>query len=343
MISRFFSRRLMVLVAATASLLTSHADDETFSYIPDINGVFRGRWEVETTNGYSHFQVRNARLSVSGKVAPILSYMFNTDLCDRGKILILDAYANVLPARGVNINVGQYRMPFGIESFRGPGTYFFSNRSYIGKYVNNYRAVGVSAGYTLPSAPLSVEAGVFNPTVIEDHSTWVKKYAYAGRIQFTPSGWLFATGFESIIPGATRINLFSVTARWTFDHLLVEGEYMARMYSHKAHKTTNAFNIFANYDFPLKKGLFDIWSVQARFDGMTDLASGTTADSETNSKLATTQQGRKRLTLGTTLDYKYKRLRASICLNYEKCWFDNHVTPAKNKDDLVCAELIVKF
>lgn len=323
--------------------LAAWAENETFSYVPEIHGVFRGRWELETHDGYSHFQVRNARVSVSGNAAPIISYMLNTDLCDRGKIMLLDAYVKVNPVKGFDITVGQYRMPFGIESFRGPGGYYFNNRSFIGKHVNNYRAVGASVGYTLPKQPLSFEAGVFNPTVMDDQTTWVKKYAYAGRIVYKPSHWVLATGFESIRPADVRINLASATVGYSYGHFYAEGEYMARWYTNSAHKTTQSYNFFANYDFPLKKGFFDIWSVQARFDGMTDLASGSQSDPDVKGKLSTTAAGRKRLTVGTTLDYKYKRIRAAVRLNFEKYWYDNNVEPSLGNGDVLSAELIVKF
>lgn len=327
-----------VLIAVTAS-----AANDSISYIPKVHGVFRGRWELETVDGYSHFQVRNARVSVDGNAAPIITYKFNVDLCDRGKLMLLDAYATVMPVRGLDILVGQYRMPFGIESFRGPGAYYFNNRSFIGKQVNNYRAVGVSVGYTLPKVPLIFEAGAFNPTVMDDQMTWVKKYAYAGRIVFKKNGWVTATGFESIRPSGTRINLASATLGWGLGRFYAEGEYMARWYTHNSHKTTHAYNFFANYGMPLKKSVFDTLSFQARFDGMTDLASGSVSDAEVAGKLETTAYGRKRLTIGSTLDYKYKFLRAAVRVNYEKVWYDNHRMAAQGAGDMVSAELIVKF
>lgn len=315
---------------------------ESFSYIPEIHGVLRGRWDLETSSGYSRFMVRNARVNVEGKVAPIVSYMVNVDFCDRGKVLPLDVYAAIGPVANFQFLVGQYRMPFGVESFRGPASQYFNNRSFIGKHVNNYRAVGVSAGYTLKSVPLSIEAGAFNPTTIDDHTKWIKKYAYAGKITYKPGSWVAAAGFESLIPEAVRFNLVSATLGWGYDNFYVEGEYMARMYTHNTHKTTQAYNFFANYDIPLRKGLFNCLSFQARFDGMTDLASGTDPV-EDNGKLLTTQAGRKRLTVGGTLDYKYKKLRAAIRLNFEKYWYDHNVAATRGNDDLLSAELIIKF
>lgn len=322
------------------SSITAMASNDSINYIPKVHGVLRARWELETIDGYSHFQVRNARVNVSGNAAPIITYFLNADLCDRGKIMLLDAYATVTAFKGFEIPVGQYRMPFGIESFRGPGGYYFNNRSFIGKYVNNYRAVGLSVRYTLLKAPLSLEGGVFNPTVMDDQMTWVKKYAYAGRVVYKPSSFVFATGFESIFPAHTRINLASATVGWSYDRFYVECEYMARCYTHHTHKTTHAYNIFANYDIPMRKGFFNLWSVQARFDAMTDLASGSIYDHD---RLLTTQYGRNRLTLGTTLDYKYRGLRAAVRLNYEKYWYDDEHVIDIGAGDCLSAELIVKF
>lgn len=318
------------------------AETDSISYIPVFHGVFRGRWELETSDGNSRFQVRNARVSIEGRVAPIVSYLFRTDLCDCGKILILDAYATIDPVKSLKIQLGQYRMPFGIESFRGPGGYYFNNRSYIGKWVNNYRAVGLSSGYTFKGQPLTIEAGVFNPTVIADHAVWVKKYAYASRLVWRPSGWVMAAGFESIVPCDVRINLASATLGWGNDRFYAEAEYMARCYTRNTHSTTHAFNIFGSYGIPMPKGLFDTLSFQARFDGMTDLASGT-APAGADGLLATTFDGRKRLTVGSTLDYKYRKVRAAVRLNYEKVWFEHGGMAPQGQGDLLGAELIVKF
>lgn len=348
-ISRSIFLILFVLFGIALSAEPVHTDstdtkkaNSDFSFIPQIHGVLRGRWDLETTSGFSRFMVRNARVSVDGKVAPIVSYMVNIDFCDRGKVLPLDVYATLGPVKDFRFLVGQYRMPFGVESFRGPANQLFNNRSFIGKHVNNYRAVGVSAGYTLPKAPFTIEAGVFNPTTIDDHTRWVKKYAYAGKMTYKPSGWIVSAGFESIIPDSVRINLASATLGWGTGNFYVEGEYMIRAYTHKTHKTTQAYNFFANYELPLRKGLFNTLSFQARFDGMTDLASGTDPVGP-DGKLATTQHGRRRLTIGSTLDYQYKTFRAALRVNFEKYWYDHSVRPNRGDDDILSAELIIKF
>ena len=295
---------------------------------------------MATNDGSSRFQVRNARVSIAGKVAPIVSYFVNTDFCDRGKFLFLDAYGRVQLPAGFAVQIGQFRMPFGTDSFRPPGGYFFSNRSFIGKKVNNYRAVGLKVDYNFAALPLSVQAGVFNPTTIDDHTRWVKDYAYAGRLIYHPGDFSFGLGAESIKPDSVRINLVGVSAGWSSGRWTAEAEYMFRHYTRDTHKATNAWNLFASYGLPLEHSVFDTWSFQARFDGMTALASGTRLP---DGSLKTTDAGRNRLTLGSTLDYRYKAVRMAVRLNFEKYFYSSGTTVTPENDDRLSAELIIKF
>ena len=319
---------------------SAKAQEAAVDYRPEVHGVFRGRWEMALADGSGRFQVRNARVSIAGKVAPIVSYFVNTDLCDRGKFLFLDAYGRIqLPARFA-VQAGQFRMPFGTDSFRGPGGYFFNNRSFIGKKVNNYRAVGVKADYECGVIPLTVQAGVFNPTTIDDHTRWVKDYAYAGRLIYHPGDFSFGLGAESIKPDSVRINLMGVSAGWCSGRWTAEAEYMYRHYTHHTHTATNAWNVFASYAIPLEHSAFNSWSFQARFDGMTALASGKRA---ADGSLVTTDAGRNRVTVGSTLDYRYKAVRMAVRLNYEKYFYGDGVNVTPENDDRLSAELIIKF
>jgi len=321
---------------ATSAAVFAETNPE--SYKPEFSGVFRGRYELATEDGSGRFQVRNARVSIRGKVAPIIGYRFQTDFSDRGEIKILDAYATISPIKPLTIKVGQYRMPFGMDSFRGPASYYFNNRSFIGRRVNNVRAVGVSAAYTIPGAPLTFDAGIFNPTSISDHEKWVKKYAFAGKVTYTPGDFEFSAGAESLLPENIRINLYGVAAAWHYDRFRAEAEYMLRTYTADSHPTTHAVNVFADYGIPLRNSLFDTLSFQARFDAMGDLASGVGA---VDGKLPTTEPARQRITLGSTLDYRFNNLRAAIRLNYEFIFHDAPLDPGS--DDKLSVELIVSF
>lgn len=86
-------------------------------YLPEIHGTLRGKYEYQTATGGQRFQVRTARVSVSGNLLPIVSYKAEIDLCDEGQIKMLDAYARVVPLEGFYITIGQMRVPFTIELF----------------------------------------------------------------------------------------------------------------------------------------------------------------------------------------------------------------------------------
>lgn len=331
---------LLCFLALAGNVYAGDADSASADYRPEIHGVIRGRWDWATTDGVSRFQVRNARVSVRGNAAPTVTYLVNADLCDRGKFLFLDAYGRIALPAGFAVQAGQFRMPFGTDSFRGPGTYIFANRSFIGKKINNYRAVGVKVDYDLTAIPLTLQAGVFNPTTIDDHTRWVSYYAYAGRAIFQPGDFTIGIGAQSIEPDSVRINFVGASAGWQSGRWVAETEYIYRHYTNDAHKATNAWNVFVSYALPLRKSIFRTWSFQARYDGMTDLANGAP---DRYGRLATTESGRQRITIGSTLDYQYKCFRAAVRLNFEKYFHQHGVSATTDNNDRLTAELVIKF
>lgn len=43
-------------------------------YLPEIHGTIRAKYEYEPTIGKGRFEIRNARMSVEGKIIPIVRY-----------------------------------------------------------------------------------------------------------------------------------------------------------------------------------------------------------------------------------------------------------------------------
>lgn len=342
--SRLRSLSLLMIAASAPSALCAadqtETSDKKISYIPEIHGVVRGRWEMDTQSGDGRFQVRNARLTIGGKIAPSIDYFVQTDFCDRGQMKILDAWGQLGITRGLSIRAGQFRMPFGVEPFRAPANYIFANRSFIGKQVCNVRAVGARVAYTLPAAPLTIEAGVFNPTSISDHEKWIKTYAYAAKAAYRLGHVTFTTGIQSIEPDSIRINLIDGAVSWSSGRWLIEGEYMNKHYTNRSHKSCHAYSIFADYHMPVKAGVFNRLSFQGRFDGMTDHSSGTRTPS---GSLTTDDPARNRFTVGSTLTYSYRNVHADLRLNYEKYIYSHNVTPASGSGDRLTLELVVRF
>lgn len=331
------SFRYFTLALLLAAALRSPAQDDV-DYKPNIHGAIRSRWEMETNSGESRFQVRNARLTVDGKIAPTIDYYAQTDLCDQGKMKILDAWGRLHLTQSLAIQAGQFRMPFGVESFRSPSNYLFANRSFMGKIMCNYRKVGAKLIYNVPcSLPLLLEAGAFNKGTIATHDEWDKNngYSYAGKAILTLGRFKLTGGAMTIKPEDSRIYMYDGAVTWENSHILAAAEYMYEHYADNGHDGAHSYCAYVDYHRPVKIGMFNQWSVQGRFDGITAYWSGLND--------APTLDARNRITVGSTLTYKYKSVFADIRLNYEKYFYHRYVDIAKGFDDKIVAELAIRF
>ena len=59
-----------------------------------MHGTIRAKYEHQTTMGAGRFEVRNARISLTGNILPIVAYKAEIDLSDEGSIKMLDAYGD---------------------------------------------------------------------------------------------------------------------------------------------------------------------------------------------------------------------------------------------------------
>lgn len=337
---------IIALLSFTASLADSpaktEADSSSISYIPQIHGALRGRFEATTDPGGDYrFQVRNARLNVSGKIAPWADYYMQADFCDRGKIKMLDVWARLWATPSIGFQAGQFRMPFGVDPFRGPANYLFANRSFVGKQMSNVRAVGFKAIWKPSALPFTLEAGAFNPGTIGDHTPWRNTLTYAAKLSARWRNVTFTTGFQSVRPDSVRANLFDAAVSWKSGGWLVEGEYMYKHYTRNRHKAAHAYDIYADYAMPLHTRIFNRLSFQARLDGLTAHSDATGSP---DLPLATTDPARNRITLGTTISYlRGKNLRLDLRLNYENYFYHSDFCPTAENADKVVAEIVVSF
>lgn len=312
-------------------------------YVPRIHGALRTRYEMDIDGKRSRFQVRNVRVTLAGQVAPSIDYFIQTDLCDRGKMKILDAWGRIGITRGLAFQAGQFRLPFGTDCFRGPANYVFANRSFVGKQMCNVRGVGAKLSYTSKPAEgqsLSLEGGAFNPTSMADHEVWVKELSYAAKAAYTVGEVKIATGMQSIAPDSVRTNLWGASVTWTPGRWTLEGEYMHKHYTHKAHRAAEGWTVWADYALPVKAGVFNRASFQARWDGMTPHSD---ALRHAGGLLSTTHQARNRITAGATLTYACKAVRCDVRLDYEKYFYHNGATIPTGDGDKICAEMVIRF
>lgn len=336
-------RKITFLLLSFLSMFPVRAEEnkpESVDRIPKIHGVFRGRYEGEWPDYEQRFQVRNARVSVEGLVLPELSYYFRFDISDRGKMKFLDGYANWKIGRGFAVRAGQFRVPFGVDAFRGPGSYIFANRAFLVKQMANVRQVGLQLGYTFPSFPLTLQAGVFNSKPMGDHEVWQDAVDFAAKASLRLGNVTLSPSFLTMKPYAARTNHADMSVSWKWERWLVEGEYQYLHYCRDMFRDVNGWAVFASYTLPVDFGRFNEWNFHGRFDGITDYSDGKTGD---DGLLQVSVPARRRITVGTSLAFVQKPVRAEILLDYEKYFYDSGVTAPRGAGDKIVAELIVKF
>ncbi len=331
--------------ATTADSIDSDIPQSPTTYIPDFHGTLRIFYELSAVNADSRFMVRNARLSAGGVVLPQVDYYLQADFSDKGKFQLLDAYVRLAPRKRLKVMAGQMRVPFSAAASRSPHSYYFINRSFLGKYAGNLRSVGVKAAYTFTPVPLYVEGGVFNGTSRSDHSQWNSAMTYSIKVNLPMDcGLKPEIGFMSRQYGqrseGTRINQFDVSLNWHSGRWTAEAEYILSNCT-ADFPTSHQYSAFLIYDLPVDRGIADIVSFGARFDGHTDATDGFY---EADGTLPVSYPARKRLTLGVTSSYIRGKMHMDLRLNYEQYFYhDKRSQRDPSDDNKLAAALILYF
>ena len=315
---------------------------EAKDYMPELHGTIRSKYEYQTTMKASRFEVRTARVSLTGNVLPVVAYKAEIDLSDEGVIKMLDAYARLFPCRGLTVTAGQMRVPFTIDAHRSPHEQYFANRSFIAKQVGNVRDVGLTVGYELPiEMPIKLEAGLYNGSGLTNQKVWHKEISYSAKAEMMLApGFNLALSAQGIEPQDVTMHAYDIGAYYETDRLHVEAEYLYKTYEDNAFKDVSSVNTFINYDLPLRK-VFRKMSILARYDMMTDHSNAQTLDEETGG-LAITDYKRHRLTGGLTFSLS-KPFRTDLRLNYEKYFYPKGSIAKESEQDKIVVELMVRF
>ncbi len=314
---------------------------ELRDYIPEIHGTIRAKYEYQPQMEASRFEVRNARVSLTGNVLPVVAYKAEIDLSDEGSIRMLDAYTRIFPLPDLNFTIGQMRVPFTIDAHRSPHQQYFANRSFIAKQVGNVRDVGATLGYRLKEGfPFVVEGGLFNGSGLTNQKVWQKTLNYSLKTQFffTPQMNL-TLGVQKVKPAEVRIHMYDVGMYYNVAGFHIEGEYLYKHYQDGAFQNVHAVNSFVNYDLKLPR-IFNQMSFLVRYDMMTDHSSGN-ADAASG-KLKVDDYKRHRLTGGLTFSLG-KAFAADIRLNYEKYFYRSGAVPKEAEQDKLVIEFMTRF
>lgn len=290
---------LLAILSLSATTLMSQTDTTKVErgrslpdWFPSLSGTIRAKMEYQPNEGESRFEVRTARIALDGFVTPIIEYKAEIDLSDEGSIKMLDAYAGVLPVKGLNVRLGQMRVPFSIDAHRSPHKQYFANRSFIAKQVGNVRDVGLYVGYRLPITGLTIEGGVFNGSGLTDQKDyWTKEFNFSAKAQYTlPIGLTFQGSIQKISPQDIPVYLYDGGVTYQKGRWIAEVEYLRKHYSKSAFDNVDALDAFVAYEQPLKK-IFTKISFLCRYDRMDKHSNGakfsTIVDPDTNEETPT--------------------------------------------------------
>lgn len=339
---------LMLMTTVTWMLCAEVYSQETGyrlrkgEYAPEIHGTVRAKYEYEPEIGKGRFEVRNARVSVEGKVVPKVSYKAEIDLSDEGAIKMLDAYVRYRPVNSVKFTVGQMRVPFTIEAHRSPHMQYFANRSFIAKQAGNVRDVGAAASWDVgKEVPIVLECGIFNGSGLTNQKHfWTGSYNFSLKAQVTL--WREANltlSCQKATAGDARVMMYDAGAYWDNGRWHIEGEYLRKHYAGGAFVPVNVVDAFAAYRIPFKKWITAL-SVLGRYDYMSDHSNGSMSD---DGSLKVSDRERHRLTGGLTISLGKKALQADVRLNYEQYFYAKGVTPSISERSKIVVEFVAHF
>lgn len=343
------NKKLILPLLALCVGLPLHAQEEDkVDLTPKVHGTIRGKYEYQTEEGDGRFQVRNARVSLEGKVAKAVEYKAEIDLSDEGQIKMLDAYTKIKPVRGFDFTIGQMRVPFTIDAHRSPHQQYFANRSFIAKQVGNVRDVGATVGYSFNvGIPIILQAGMFNGSGLTNQKDfWTNNINFSAKAQFfIPRGFNITLSTQKIRPDHISVMMYDAGAYYHAHGWHIEAEYLFKHYEDNAFKNVHAFDAFMSYDIPLRKCFFTKISPLLRYDYMSDHSDGMRyLDDEENieGSLIINDYQRSRITGGFTFSIA-KPFISDIRLNYEKYFYRSGAVAKPSERDKIVLEVMTRF
>ena len=253
-----------------------------------------------------------------------VSYKAEIDLCDEGKIKMLDAYTRIKPWSTLQFTIGQERVPFTIDAHRSPHQQYFANRSFIAKQVN---------------------AGVFNGSGLTNQKDyWTKGVNYSAKAQFLFPNVNLVLSTQKIKPSDVTVNMYDAGLTFHYGGFIAEVEYLYKHYSHNAFHDVPAFDGFACYDIPVRTRLIKKVSPLVRYDFMSDHSDGSryNATDDNLGELIINDYKRHRVTGGVTLSLS-KPFISDIRINYEKYFYREGGIAKPSEKDKIVVEFMTRF
>ena len=343
--SKYAAAVAAFLVAAAVSSASDGTD-----LTPEIHGTVRGKYEYQPQDAAGRFQVRNARVSISGDISRTVSYKAEIDLCDEGVLKMLDAYARFRLTPNLHFTIGQMRVPFTIDAHRSPHQQYFANRSFIAKEVGNVRDVGAQLSWNFgKTVPVTITAGLFNGSGLTNQKDfWTDNINFSAKAQVTlPYGFNVVLSAQKIRPDHINVMMYAAGAFYDNGRLHAEAEYLYKTYAQDSFTDVYSFDGFVSYRIPIANGQKAIKSVSPllRYDSMSDHSDGIRylgGVPDPNGTMVVRDYARSRITGGVTISLGTPFI-SDIRLNYEKYFYREGAVPDVSEQDKFVVEFMVRF
>lgn len=341
-----YAAAVAALLVAAAVASASDGTDLT----PEIHGTVRGKYEYQPQDAAGRFQVRNARVSISGGISRTVSYKAEIDLCDEGVLKMLDAYARFKLTPNLHFTIGQMRVPFTIDAHRSPHQQYFANRSFIAKEVGNVRDVGAQLSWNFGKAvPVTITAGLFNGSGLTNQKDfWTDNINFSAKAEVElPYGFNVVLSAQKIRPDHLNVMMYAAGAFYDNGRLHAEAEYLYKTYADNAFGDVYSFDGFVSYRFPIGDGGKAVKSISplVRYDSMNDHSDGIRyldGVPDPSGSLVVRDYARSRITGGLTISLGTPFV-SDIRINYEKYFYREGAIPDVSEKDKLVVEFMVRF
>ena len=343
--SKYAAAVAAILVAAAVSSASDGTD-----LTPEIHGTVRGKYEYQPQDAAGRFQVRNARVSISGDISRTVSYKAEIDLCDEGVLKMLDAYARFRLTPNLHFTIGQMRVPFTIDAHRSPHQQYFANRSFIAKEVGNVRDVGAQLSWNFgKTVPVTITAGLFNGSGLTNQKDfWTDNINFSAKAEVElPYDFNVVLSAQKIRPDHLNVMMYAVGAFYDNGRLHAEAEYLYKTYADNAFGDVYSFDGFVSYRFPIGDGGKAVKSISplVRYDSMNDHSDGIRyldGLPDPSGSLVIRDYARSRITGGVTISLGTPFV-SDIRINYEKYFYREGAIPDVSEKDKLVVEFMVRF
>jgi phosphate-selective porin OprO/OprP len=144
---------------------------EPYEFSLCFDGLFQGDnkyFDYEEKNpSKDRFDIRRARLSISGQALNYFDYKFQYEFQGASARNLLDAYVDANVLRLASFRIGQFKEPFSLEQSTDVRNYVFAEPSFV-YYLTPQRDVGLMAHASLWNDRVNYGIGIFNGDGLDD-------------------------------------------------------------------------------------------------------------------------------------------------------------------------------